>query len=122
MSFFDVMAQVGAEIRCLGERLQAFGFDLRTIGRDARECDPELARISAHLLEKRPVRSGCDVWIAGSGTARCVEQRCRVAYGQRHRVLCRDTTQSFASVRRQRIARSRWFQPHDPAAGRRHAD
>ena len=44
--FLDAMAEVGAQLRRVGERPQAVGFERRAIGRDAREHNPKPTGLS----------------------------------------------------------------------------
>src|SRR5262249_21544770 len=117
-----VMPEVGAELRRLGQRPQRLGLDLGAVGRGAREGDPQPARIGADLLGQRPRQRRRDVRITQPGARRGVEQRRRVAHGERHCVLGGRPAEAFAEVRRLRVPAACGLETDQPAARRRRSN
>ena len=117
ISFLHVVAEVSAELRGLGEGIEALVLDLGAVRRLGGPGDPQTTGRGTDLGLERSRRRRSDVRITRPGCRGRVEQRRAIAHAQRHRVLGRAAAEAFTRVGRERVAPTGGLETDQPAAG-----
>ncbi len=85
-----MVAQIGAKLHRVGKQAQAFRIDLGAVWRPGGPRDAQFAGNRTGFREIRPRRRGRHVGIAGTGSARGVQESGGIPYGEAHGVFGRN--------------------------------